>query len=102
MRRVDLQFALTKPHLTNGVGVMVATNESGFSMLMGRLGKFFPDILILGSEADLPKDAVIHDQLGKPQFVCGSHPAFIPISVAGELREASQMYLSYVADHCGN
>src|SRR6266478_8526603 len=35
LRQADLQFALTKPHLDSGRGMMVATNEgSSFAMLL--------------------------------------------------------------------
>lgn len=100
LRRVDLQFAMTKSHVNSGVGVMAATNESGFQKLLETLGKYPPEILILESEADLPKDAAISHQLGQPQFVCGHHPAFIPISISGDLRKASEIYLHFVAAHC--
>ena len=100
LRRVDYQFALTKPHVNRSEGVIVATNESGFQLLLERVGKYPPEVLILESETDLPKDAAIRQQLGKPQLVCGPHPAFIPDSISGDLREASEMYLHFVAAHC--
>ena len=58
-------------------------------MIPDGVGKYGPEILVLESETDVP--ATIKQQLGKPQFVCGSHPAFIPTPVSGDLREASEM-----------
>jgi hypothetical protein len=39
-------------------------------------------------------------RLSKAELVCGQHPAFVPTSASGELREASQMYLRFLASHC--
>jgi hypothetical protein len=81
---------------------MVATNEGdSFPKLLRRFSEFTPDLLILYSQADVPDDPATRDQLGRAESVCGQHPAFIPASVSGELREASQMYLRFVASHCG-
>ena len=101
LRQADLQFALTKPHLNNGKEVWVATNEGkSFAQLLQRLPDSPPDVLIFDSQADIPGDPAIRNQLGKAELVCGQHPAFIPISVSGELREASQMYLRFLVSHC--
>jgi len=84
---------------------MVANTEGGFQMLLERMiregvDKYGPEVLILESETNVPQDAAIRQQLGTPQLVCGSHPAFIPVPVSGEPREASEMYLHYVVAHC--
>jgi hypothetical protein len=101
LRHTDLQFALTKPHLDSSKPVMVATNEgNSYAMLLQRFPESTPDVLILDSQADMPDNPAIRNHLGKAELVCGQHPAFIPISVSGEQREASQMYLRFLASHC--
>lgn len=101
LRDADLQFALTKPHLGNGVGVITATNEGkSFAMLFQQFADHPFDVLILDSQADIRKNPTIRTQLGKAELVCGQHPAFVPTSVSGELREASKMYLRFLASHC--
>jgi hypothetical protein len=101
LREADLQFGLTKPHLRSGRGVIVATNEGdSFSKLLRQFPEFTPDLLILDSQADAPDDPAIRKQLGEAELVCGQHPVFIPTSVSGEQREASQMYLRFLASHC--
>ena len=59
-----------------------------------------PEMLILDSQMDLPEEPAIHNQLGKAELLCGHHPTFIPTSVSGELREASEMYLRSLVCHC--
>ena len=101
LRNADLQFALTKPHLKSGKGIMVATNEGdSFPKLLRRFADSIPDLLILDSQVDMPDDPDIRNRVGKAELVCGWHPAFIPTSVSGELREASEMYLQFLASHC--
>ena len=101
LRNADLQFGLTKPHLKSGKGIMVATNEGdSFPKLLRRFAESTPDLLILDSKADVPDDPGVRNQVGKAELVCGQHPAFIPTSVSGELREASEMYLQFLASHC--
>jgi hypothetical protein len=66
LRQADLQFKLTKPHLKNGKGVMVATKEgNSFQMLLRQFTESPPDLLILDSQAGLPNDAAIRKQVGK-------------------------------------
>jgi len=102
LRQTDLQFALTKPHLISGKAVLVATNEGdSFPKLLRQFTESTPDLLIVDSEADIPGDLTVRGQLGTAELVCGQHPAFIPASVSGELREASQMYLRFLSSHCG-
>lgn len=48
----------------------------------------------------MPENPAIRNQLSKAGLVCGQHPAFVPTSVSSELREASQMYLRFLASHC--
>jgi hypothetical protein len=85
---------------------MVGTTEGGgFQMLLKKMiregvDQHSPEVLILESETDVPQDVAIRQQLGTPQLVCGSHPAFIPVPVSGEQREASEMYLHFVVAHC--
>ena len=99
LRNADLQFGLMKPHLKSGKGIMVATNEGdSFPKLLRRFAESTPDLLILESQADVPDN--VRNQMGKAELVCGQHPAFIPTSVSGELREASEMYLQFLASHC--
>jgi hypothetical protein len=101
LRAADLQFALTKPHLKSGKAIMVATNEGdSFPKLLRRFAEFTPDLLIFDSQAEMPDDPNIRNQVGKAEPVCGQHPAFIPTSVSGEQREAAQMYLQFLASHC--
>ena len=101
LRQSDLQFALTKPHLVSGKGLMVATNEgNSFAMLLKRFSDSAPEMLILDSKTDVPEEPAIHNQLGNAELVCGHHPAFIPTSVSGELRQASEMYLRFLVSHC--
>lgn len=69
-------------------------------MIREGVDKYGPEVLILESKTDVPKDATIRQQLGKPELVCGPHPAFIPVSVSGDLREASEMYLHFVVARC--
>ena len=102
LREADLQFALTKPHLSNGKGVLIATNEgSSFPKLLQSLADTPQDLLILNSQSDLQESAAaIRDRLGKPQLVCGGKTAYIPDWVSGEEREAADMYLRFLEDHC--
>jgi hypothetical protein len=101
LRRADLQFALTTPHLDSGKGVMIATNEGkSFAMLLQRFTDSPWDILILDSQADLQEDPAIRNQLTKAEVVCGQHPAFISTSVSAEVRQASELYLRFLASHC--
>ena len=101
LRQADLQFALTKPHLDSGKEVMVATNEGkSFAVLLQQFTESGFEVLILDSQAGLPENPAIRDRLGKAELVCGQHPAFVPTSVSGELREASQVYLRFLASHC--
>ena len=101
MRRADLQFGLTKPHLSSGTGVMTAVNEGGsFAGLLQRFTDSPFDLVILNLQSDLPADATLREQLGTPVLVCGGHPAYIPSSVPGEKREAAEMYLRFLKSHC--
>jgi hypothetical protein len=101
LRQADLQFALTKPHLSSGKGVLVATNEGrSFPKLSERLADTPQDLLVLNSESDLPDSTKLRDHLGKSQLVCGGTLAYIPDWVAGEEREASEMYLRFLEAHC--
>jgi len=80
---------------------MVATNEGdSFPKLLQQFAESTPDLLILNSQADLPDEPGVRNQVGKAKLVCGQHPAFIPTSVSGEPREASEMYLQFLASHC--
>jgi hypothetical protein len=101
LRNADLQFGLTKPHLKSGKGIMVATNEGdSFPKLLRRFADSTPDLLILDSQADVPDDPRVRNQVGKAELVCGQHPAFIPTSVSGEEREAAEMYLRFLVSRC--
>jgi hypothetical protein len=101
LRQADLQFTLTNPHLDSGRGMMVATNEGNrFAMLLQRFTDSPWDILILDSQSDLPKDPAIRKQLERAELVCGQHPAFISISASAEVRQASELYLRFLASHC--
>jgi hypothetical protein len=80
---------------------MVATNEGkGFAMLLQRFTDSPWDILILDSQADLPENPAIRKQLERAELVCGQHPAFISTSVSAEVRQASELYLRFLASHC--
>jgi hypothetical protein len=81
--------------------VMVATNEgNSFAMLLKRFSEVVPELLILDSQTAVPEEPAVRNQLGKAELVCGQHPAFIPTSVSGESREASQKYLRFLVSHC--
>lgn len=101
LRQADSQFALAKPRLADGNAVIVATNEGGsFPKLLSRLGDTPPSILILESESDLSDDAPVRAKLGKAELVCGGKPAYIPIGISREEREAVEMYLRFLKTHC--
>ena len=81
LSRADLQFGLTRPHLSSGRVVMVGTNagNSSFPMLLQRLAdKPGEDIVILNSPSDLPDSATVRQHLGKQRAVCGGASAYIP------------------------
>jgi hypothetical protein len=101
MRRADLQFGLTKPHLSSGAGVMTAVNEGGsFAGLLQRFTDSPSDLVILNLQSDLPADATLREQLGTLVLVCGGRPAYIPSSVPNEKREGAEMYLRFLKSHC--
>ena len=103
LSQADLQFGLTKPHLSSGRGVMIGTNagSGSFPMLLHRLGdKQGEDLVILNSPSDLPANAAVQSQLGKQRPVCGGAIAYIPDWVSGDSREATEMYLQYLVAHC--
>jgi hypothetical protein len=101
LRQTDFQFGLTKPRLKSGKWVMVATNEgNSYPTLVRRLADTQQDLLILNSPSDLPDTPAVRGHVGKPQFVCGGTPAYIPDWISGESREAAEMYLKYLAAHC--
>jgi hypothetical protein len=105
LRQADLQFTLTNPRLDSGRGMMVATNEGhSFAMLLQRFTDSPTDspwdILILDSQADLPEAPAIRKQLERAEQVCGQHPAFISTAVSAEVRQASELYLRFLASHC--
>jgi hypothetical protein len=102
LRQADFKFSLTHPQLKSGKPIIVATNEgNSFPMLLNRFSDSMPEVLILDSQAGIPDDPAVRNQLGKSELVCGQHPAFIPTTVSGEVREASEMYLRFLVSHCG-
>jgi hypothetical protein len=38
------------------------------------------DLLILDSQADIPDDPGVQNQMGKAELVCGQYPAFLSTS----------------------
>jgi hypothetical protein len=104
LRNADLQFARTKPRLGDGRPILVATNEGdSFALLFHKLSSsYYPELLILDSEADIPIDAAVRKQLGNQRPVCGTHPAFIPAGVETQPREAAESYLRFLSEHCGS
>ena len=101
LRQADWQFALTKPHLNRGKGVMIATNEgNSYLILLRRLSDTHQELLILNSRSDLADNVAVRNSVGKPQLVCGGAPAYVPDWVSGEAREASEMYLQFLVAHC--
>ncbi|MGA7909765.1 MAG: hypothetical protein WCA16_20325 [Candidatus Sulfotelmatobacter sp.] len=98
-----LRFALTRPHLSSGKGVMVATNADGrsFLMLLKQLGhKHGEDLVIVTSPSELPDDSTVRTHIGGQHLVCGTALAYIPDWVAGESLEATNLYLQYLAARC--
>lgn len=96
-----MQFGLAEPRVKSGKAVLVATNEgNSFAKLEKRFSETAPELLILNSMADIPREPSVRSQLGNAELVCGQHPAFIPTSISGEQREASQIYLQFVVSHC--
>jgi hypothetical protein len=105
LRRTTYEFALTRPHVSSGKGVIVGTNEGGplpgFAADLPRLlTGMKPEIVILRSESDLPSDPALAAQLGKPEPICGTMLAYMPAWVPGPKREATEMYLHYLQSHC--
>ncbi len=102
LRNSDIQFTLTKPQLSNGRPMMVATNEGdSFPRLMQCLKDAPPELLILNSETEFPSDINFRNLFGKPEFVCGGKPAYVLGSQIGEEREATEIYLRFLKGHCG-
>jgi len=102
LRQQTDQFTASKPHVA-GKNVLIATNEGGPSFaaeLPHLLAKTKPEILILNSESDLPNDAGLRDELGKSELVCGRKLAYIPSWVGGPKREAAEMYIRFLKQHC--
>jgi hypothetical protein len=59
LRQADFQFALTRPHLDSGKGVMVATNEGkSFAALLQQVAGSGFDVLILDSQAEQGRTGV--------------------------------------------
>jgi hypothetical protein len=85
LRQASYKFELTKPRLSDRKAVMIATNEGdSFPKLLQQLPEAQPELLILNSEADLPGNTTVRNQLGKPEAVCGGRPAYIPAWASGE------------------
>ncbi|SRR5579871_537153 len=98
--RPDAQFVKSEPHVVSGRPVKIEIKEDElYSILVQRTGAL-SDVLILSSNGVVPKDAATANQLGSPALVCGVHPAFVPVSVRGEGREAAEMYVKFLAAQC--
>ena len=102
LSRANRQFALTKPRLSSGITVLVATNEGdSFAHLMSRIADDPDSLLILDSESELPQESSLRALLGPPTPVCGrGGSAYIPLRISGDEREATEMYLRFLKDHC--
>ena len=94
------QFALARLHVGSGKEIIVATNADGFSSLLRRVQDTREEMLILKSSSDPPEITTVKDHVGKPRSVCGGASAYIPDWVSGEARQASEMYLQFLVDHC--
>jgi tetratricopeptide (TPR) repeat protein len=100
LKAADSQFALTKPHLSNGRPVVVATNEGdSYAKLLPRVSEMPPTFLIIDSHSKLPTDLSSLVQRAAPVPVCGAI-VYEPVSVTGEEREAAELYLRFLEGHC--
>jgi hypothetical protein len=101
LERADWQFASAKPHLNNGKGVMIATNEGrSFPILLRKLDTRGQELLILNSQKDVSEVAGVRNHIGRPQLICGGASAYVPDWVSGDEREATEMYLRFLVAHC--
>jgi tetratricopeptide (TPR) repeat protein len=100
LRAANSEFALGKPRLANGRPVIVATNEGrSYTELLGRVGDMPPTLLIIDYRSKLPADVASLVWGAAPVPVCGAI-AYAPTSVAGEEREAAELYLRFLEAHC--
>jgi hypothetical protein len=101
LRQADLEFGSSKARLSSGRWMMIATNEGdSYPALVKRLAPTTEDLVVLNSLSDLPDVAAVKDHVGRPQFICGGAPAYIPDWVSGEQREATEIYLRFLLVHC--
>lgn len=104
LEAADAQFALGKPRLANGRPIIVAMNEGdSYTALLRRVGDMRPTLLIIDPRSELPADvaagvtSLVRGSTAVP--VCGVI-AYVPTSVAGEERQAVELYLRFLEAHC--
>ena len=101
--RVTRDYALTKPRVKSGRDVLVGTMEVGgsqFTASVQRLLATHPEIIIVDPQAEFPIDASLRDQLGSSVPVCAGTPAYIPMWVSGEKKEAAEAYVRFLQRNC--
>lgn len=104
LKAADAQFALGRPRLANGTPLIVATNGGGsYTELLRQVGDMPPTLLIIDPRSELPADvaagvtSLVRGSGAVP--VCGAI-AYVPTSVAGEERQAAELYLRFLEVHC--
>ncbi len=101
LRQATYEFDLRRPHLSDGRGVMIATNEGdSYPKLLRQLADMPPEVLIVDSQQDLPINSTEKQKLGNSRSVCGSGSAYVLASVSEVEREAANMYVDFLATHC--
>jgi len=98
LRRADLNFNATTHFTRTGKRIVIGTLEGGYSGVLQRLSKSPWDLVIFDSAAKTPDG--LRNQLGPETQVCGHHPAFVPNTTVGEQRDATEMYLRFIAAEC--
>jgi hypothetical protein len=101
LSRTNIQFVKTEPHVRGGRAVELESKDDvPYMDRTRRLRDFAPQVWVFYSQDFVPDDPSVRNQLGEAELLCGIHPAFIPISVSGEQREAAEMYVRFMAAQC--
>lgn len=101
IERTDAEFAMTRPHLSGGRVVAVASVIGvSYSEQLARFSEIPPEIVVLNSQTDIAAGSDVPSKLGRAERVCGGALAYIPKSVSDEERAAAELYLAFIQTHC--
>jgi hypothetical protein len=92
------EFADQKPQLS-GKWIVVATNEgNSYDTVLRYLSQAPPDILIVGSDSEVPSLSV-RVEFPVSEQVCEKAEAYVRRSLSGEGRAAAEMYVEFLKSH---